>query len=286
MVVVCALLGTLAPGGPAQAAGTALTLLQFNMCGHACGTGLTIAADVRTSITGRSPQPSVVTLEEVCESQFNNLNSALTAYSGHFTTTVANACGSGDDYGIAILVRTSSFTYLGDWPLPKTSGESRRLACLKTSAFGGSRPLVACVTHITVVGADTADQISFVASKVKGYNSANNIMLGGDFNAKPGSSAMNPLYNSAYSPAGSGFLAEADLPYAGNRNSGSDGSSVNEYTSCGGQHYGCGGSQFYSANAKIDFIFLGDGDWSDYSADSTYATHSDHKPLWATAKLT
>jgi endonuclease/exonuclease/phosphatase family metal-dependent hydrolase len=123
-----------------------------------------------------------------------------------------------------------------------------------------------------------------VANKVKGYYSGNHVLVGGDFNTTPGNAAMNKMYNASYSPAGTGIFAEADLP-SGNRNSGFDISTTNEWTSCGGQHYGCGGSQFFTPNAKIDYIFLGNGDWSNYSADATYATHSDHKPLWATATL-
>jgi endonuclease/exonuclease/phosphatase family metal-dependent hydrolase len=272
---------------PASATGITMSILQFNMCGNACGKGLTVAHDVESSVNSHSPQPSVITLEEVCRGQYNDIYGSLTPYYGHFAVTKAGGCSNGEDYGIAILVRTGSYTYLGDWKLPESSSgsEDRRLACLSTNAFGGSQPLVACVTHITTVSADIPSQISTVASKVRGYYNGNHVLLGGDFNTKPGTSAMNPLYNNSYSPAGSGFMAEADLPYQGNRNSGSDGSSTNEYTSCGGQHTGCGGSNLYSANAKIDYIFLGNGDWSNYSADSTSAPHSDHKPLWATATL-
>jgi endonuclease/exonuclease/phosphatase family metal-dependent hydrolase len=270
---------------PAHASGITMSILQFNMCGHACGTGLTVAHDVESSINGHSPQPSIVTLEEVCRSQYNDIYGTLVPYYGHFITTVAGACGGGDDYGIAVLVKTSSYTYLGDWALPATSGEARRMGCLQTSAFNGSQPVVACVTHITTVGADIPGQVAFVATKMQGFYSGHHVIIGGDLNTTPGTSAMSKMYDSHNSPAGTGIFAEADLPYNGNRNSGSDGSTYNEYTSCGGQHYGCGGAQFWSATNKIDYIFLGSGDWTNYSADSTSATHSDHKPLWATATL-
>lgn len=272
----------------AYASGATMAILQFNMCGqaspHGCGTGLTVAHDVESSINGHSPQPDVVTLEEVCRSQYEDMYSTLAPYYGLFFTTVTNGCASGDNYGIAILVRTSNFTYLGEWWLPKTSGEARKVGCLSTNAFGGSQPLVACVTHITIVGADIPGQVAFVASKVGNYYAQNHLLVGGDFNTPSASSAMNSLYNPYYSPAGTGIFAEADLPYQGNRHNGSDISTINEFTVCGGHRYPCGGG-YGPATAKIDDIFLSDGDWSNYSADATFAKHSDHKPLWATATL-
>jgi endonuclease/exonuclease/phosphatase family metal-dependent hydrolase len=159
------------------------------------------------------------------------------------------------------------------------------MSCLKMSAFGGSQPLVACVTHIATQSADIPEQVSYVASKARGYYSGNHVLLAGDFNTKPGTSAMNPVYNTTYSPAGTGFMAEADLPYAGNRNTARTAPPPTNTRPAVARTTEAGGSQFYSANAKIDYVFLSNGDWSNYSADSTYATRSDHKPLWATATL-
>jgi endonuclease/exonuclease/phosphatase (EEP) superfamily protein YafD len=243
-VVTVQVAGPLVGFGPfrapvAHASGARMAILQFNMCGWSCGTGLTVAHDVESSINRHSPQPDVVTLEEVCQSQYEDIYATLTPYYGRFFSTIQNKCGSGDNYGIAILVRTSNFTYLGERWLPKTSGEDRKLGCISTNAFGGPQPLVACVTHITTVQADQSAQIAFVASKARSYYAGNHVPVGGDFNVVPAHPFMNPMYNSHYLPAGSGVFAEADLPYQGDHHSSCDGCSVNEFTSCGGQHIPC-----------------------------------------------
>lgn len=266
--------------GPAQAAGP-MTVLTFNMCGNKCGTGTGVATALESSIRARSPQPSVVLLQEVCRNQFNHLTNDLTAYRGVFVATVAGACAAGVDYGIAILVRTTSYTNLGSWPLPKTSGEARRVMCIQSSAFGGTQPLVACNSHLTIVTADRPGQVNALASRAAVYNASNRVLIGGDFNAKPGAAELNALYNNAYVPAGHGSFAEADLSYRGNRFDSNNGQ--NEQTSCGGQKPGCGVNPLPLVTAKIDYVFLANGDWSGYSADATQSTKSDHKLLWASA---
>ena len=44
-----------------------------------------------------------------------------------------------------------------------------------------------------------------------------------------------------------------------------------------------GGWYSWLPQAKIDFIFLSRYDFSGYSADATFASRSDHTPLWAWA---
>jgi endonuclease/exonuclease/phosphatase family metal-dependent hydrolase len=270
---------------PAQAASARLAFLQFNMCGNACGTHMTIVTDVENSINNHSPQPFVVTLNEVCRSQYNKLYSDLLPYYGHFEPTLSGRCWDGSDYGVAILLRTSSYSYLGSWWLPNPAGtEPRKMSCLQTNVSGASQPLVACVTHIDTNSANIPSQISAVASRARGYWSGHKVLVGGDFNTTPGSSALNPMYSTLYS-GGTGVFNEAD---SGNfsRGGGGTGSTYNEYTG-GCLHWPCG----YRANdwktqRKIDYIFLSRYDFTSYSADATYSLHSDHVPLWATAVIT
>jgi endonuclease/exonuclease/phosphatase family metal-dependent hydrolase len=199
---------------------------------------------------------------------------------------VGGACAyDHSDYGIAILMRTTKTpTFLGGWPLPG-GGEARRVMCLKSSSFRGSKPLVACNTHITTNASDRPGQVKFVVKKAKSYNAGNRVVVGGDFNAYPYSDDMDVMYNGAYSPSGTGPFAEADLPYRGDRNSGYEGSAYNEYTSCGDQDPVCDGTFGDHANRKIDYIFLANGDWANYGADATKSTSSDHMLLWAWANI-
>jgi endonuclease/exonuclease/phosphatase family metal-dependent hydrolase len=270
---------------PVTANSASLAFLQFNMCGNACGTHLTVVADVESSINGHSPQPFVVTLNEVCRSQYGKLYADLLPYYGHFEPTITGRCWDGSDYGIAILLRTSSYTYLGSWPLPNPAGtEPRKMSCLQTNVAGASQPLVACVTHIDTSSANIPSQISSVASRARGFWSGHKVLVGGDFNTTPGASALNPMYSTQYS-GGTGVFNEAD---SGNfsRGGGGTGSAYNEYTG-GCLHWPCG----YRANdwktqRKIDYVFLSRYDFISYSADASYSLHSDHVPLWASAVIT
>jgi endonuclease/exonuclease/phosphatase family metal-dependent hydrolase len=284
VVALTAIAGSVAFATAAQAASVPLTFFQFNMCGHSCNDGnLNVSNDVINSVNNRNPQPFVVTLNEVCRNQYNNIYFTLAPYYGRFETTVANGCGSGNDYGIAILLRTSNFSTVGVWNLPNPGGnELRKLVCLSTSATGGgTQPLVACVTHIDNHDANIAQQITFVANTTRPLWSGNHVMVGGDFNVGPSDSRLNPMYGPSYSPAGTGIFNEADAPSSLSRSGGSAGSSTNEYT---GQCTStpCGSNQLWLPRKKIDFIFLSRLDFTGYSADATYALRSDHTPLWAT----
>jgi endonuclease/exonuclease/phosphatase family metal-dependent hydrolase len=160
------------------------------------------------------------------------------------------------------------------------------MECVGTTAFGGSQPLVACVTHIDYHSANIAQQITAVANRANGYYSGNHVIVGGDFNVAPDNSALNAMYRSAYSRSGFGFFNEADAPSGLSRSSGRcAGCSTNEATVCGGQKYPCGYLKQYYPYDKIDFIFLGAGDFASFTADATYALHSDHTPLWASTAM-
>jgi endonuclease/exonuclease/phosphatase family metal-dependent hydrolase len=270
---------------PVNAASASLSFLQFNMCGNACGTQMTVVTDLENSINNHSPQPFVVTLDEVCRSQYKKLWGDLVPYYGHFETTVAGRCWDGSDYGIAILLRTSAFSYLGSWWLPNPgNNEPRKMSCLQTDVPGASQPLVACVTHIDTHSANIPSQISAVASRAQSYWSGHKVLVGGDFNTTPSNSALNPMYSTSYAN-GTGVFNEADSSNF-SRGGGGVGSTYNEYTG-GCASYPCGWqAAYWNPTKKIDYIFLSKYDFISYSADATYALHSDHTPLWATATIT
>ena len=293
VLVVLLLAGLVAPPPPeaadadadANAASTGLTFLHFNMCGNACGTRMTVVTDLANAITSRSPQPFVVTLNEVCRSQYDKLDADLPPYRGHFEPTVLSRCWDGSDYGIAVLLRTGSFADLGSTPLPSPGGgEPRKMSCLRTNVPGASQPLVACVTHVDTGAANLAPQIGAVASRARDYWAGHKVLVGGDFNATPGSSALNPMYSTDY-PGGTGVFNEADSANS-SRGGGGVGSSDNEYTG-GCASYPCGWQAAYShPTRKLDYVFLSRYDFVGYGADGTYARHSDHIPLWVTATIT
>ncbi|HST64918.1 MAG TPA: endonuclease/exonuclease/phosphatase family protein [Mycobacteriales bacterium] len=232
----------------AGAAPVSVTLLQFNMCGNACETRFAVVADLERQIRDHAPQPYVVTLDEVCRGQYDRLVADL-RYAGHFEPTIPHRCWDGSDYGIAVLVRTASVELAGRWPLPAPAGgEPRRLACVR------DRDVTACVTHLDTDPANTASQVAAVAAHTGAYK---RVVVGGDFNAPPGSPAMAPLYR-AFREVGGGFTGGCSAARCGARP--------------GWAH----------PTRKIDYIF---GTFPEAAARTGDAPHSDHVPLWATAIL-
>jgi endonuclease/exonuclease/phosphatase family metal-dependent hydrolase len=234
----------------------AMTFLQFNLCGSACGARFTIVADLEREIREHDPRPYVVTLDEVCRGQYDKLVADL-RYAGHFEPTVRDRCWDGSDYGIAILVRTASAAFAGSWELPAPAGgEPRRLACVRATV--SDRPLVACVTHLDTDPANTPSQVAAVAARTAGFPA---VVVGGDFNALPDSAAMRPMH-AAFEDVGGGLTGGCSAAR-------------------------CGPEPGYAhPTRKIDYIFLSRGDFADPVARTSDAPHSDHVPLWATAKRT
>jgi endonuclease/exonuclease/phosphatase family metal-dependent hydrolase len=242
---------------PTEADATAggMAFLQFNMCGEICGTRFGVVADLEREITGHRPQPFVLTLQEVCRSQYDELVANL-PYHGHFEPTIPGRCWDGSDYGIAVLVRTSDVEHLGSWPLPNPAGgELRMLVCVRTTA------LVACGTHIDTTPANKASQVAAVASRAGSYRAGGPVVVGGDFNVTPDNAVIKPMYD---------LFVEADA---------ADG----EFTG-GCSSARCGDRDGYSRpTRKIDYLFLSRSGFAGISADATSAPRSDHIPLWATA---
>jgi endonuclease/exonuclease/phosphatase family metal-dependent hydrolase len=272
VVVVAAIAAVvLALSGDVRATGDRETILQFNMCGHACNRGgLDVVPPLENSIRDR--QPFVVTLNEVCETQYDSLRTALSAYQGRFDPT-GPRCRNGARYGNALLVRSSEVDFVGTWELPNPAqDEPRRLMCVRTRV-GDESPVRVCVTHISNEQGNIAAQVTAVASILKDLPAGDAVILGGDFNTDPGDPRMNPLYSADYG-SGTGKFHEADAAGDHNRSvlgAQVDGDTINEHT--------------YSDH-KFDYVFLSDGDWDSLTAEADGSNpHSDHRALWAAASL-
>ncbi len=286
-LLVAGLLGagtltTASPVSPASAATAPMSFLQFNLCGISCGQGALAARDLEAAVTAKAPRPYVVTLQEVCRSVLTTALAALPAYRGRFEVTKAAACADGSDFGIALMVRTGQYTYLGSWWLPNPgNNEPRRIACLQTSVAGASRPLVACVTHIDNRVGNQPAQVADVAARVAAYAVDNAVVLGGDFNLSPPNAALDAVYDSDY-PSGRGTFVEAD---SGNlkRSGGSATSAYLQWTNCKGGA-GCP-SATNPTYRKPDLLFLTARDFTGYSGSVQAASGSDHLVLRADAVL-
>jgi endonuclease/exonuclease/phosphatase family metal-dependent hydrolase len=253
--------------GDAQATPLRPTYLQFNLCGNACNRGGLAVVD-RLTAAIRERSPMAVTLNEVCQNQYDHLLAGLPGYHGRFDPTGPH-CRNSTRYGNAILIRSPDVALVGSWALPNPGGdETRRLLCLRT---GSGRPLTVCVTHISNVDANVGPQVEAVARRLHGRAP---LLLGGDFNTDPGDPRLDPLYSNCYR-LGTGDFREADSTGCAaravlNQPAGPD--VLNEDT--------------YRRH-KFDDIFLSDVDFSDARAEASDADAalSDHDPLWATAVL-
>jgi endonuclease/exonuclease/phosphatase family metal-dependent hydrolase len=268
VAVAIAVIGTLAFDG-ARATTDRQTYLQFNICGNACVSGaLGVVENLADTIRRR--RPAAVTLNEVCENQYDRLTAGLAAYRGRFDPT-GPRCRNGERYGNVVLIRTTSAGLVGSWELPSPAeDETRRLMCLGAHVPPTPR-LVVCVTHISNTSANVSSQVQAVAGHLRGLASADTdaVLLGGDLNADPSDPRLDPLYGTCDRP---GIFHEVDSAGCESRSvinqaSGSD--VVNEDT---------------YRDHKFDYIFLSAGDWSSFAADATTEA-SDHDALWATATL-
>jgi endonuclease/exonuclease/phosphatase family metal-dependent hydrolase len=270
LAAAVAVIATVPLAGDARATGHPQTYLQFNMCGNACHRGgLEVVGDLVSPI--QRHRPYAVTLNEVCENQYDRLRVNLPGYRSWFDPTGAN-CRNGARYGNVILAQASEVNLIGSWELPNPAGdELRRLLCLDARA-SDRRPLTICVTHISNESGNIAAQVAAVASILSGLRLTGPVLLGGDFNTDPGDARMNPLYSTCYT-LGAGTFREVDSSGCEHRSGinvkvGSD--VINEDTYAG---------------RKFDYLFLSDGQWSAVEADAMVLAPSDHDSLWATATL-
>ena len=179
--------------GQAAAAGP-VRVMQFNICGAQCNHGMIgkagggdIVDDVLHRIaTGR---PDIVTLNEVCQGQFDRLKSALGAspwtMSGAFRAQRTDSrCQGGSGFGDAVFSAGGiSGQAVLPLPNPAAGGEHRAVLCLHTSA--GGAPVLACVLHTVTGDPVKAGQVAAAARDVNAAAASGAVILGGDFNTTP-----------------------------------------------------------------------------------------------------
>jgi endonuclease/exonuclease/phosphatase family metal-dependent hydrolase len=241
--------------------------LQFNLCGNACNRGALTVVDEVVIAIGRG-RPLVVTLNEVCENQYDRLRIDLPGYAGLFDPTGA-MCRNGARYGNAILARTGEMRPLGTWELPNPAGdEPRRLVCARTLV--DAAPVIVCVTHISNELGNIAPQVSTVANILSGLDRDEPMLVGGDFNTNPFDTRLDPMY-AAFVEVDS--TADPSVPTRRSATDIADGPDILNAATYGPHKY--------------DYIFLSVGDWSVTRADAVPAANgfTDHDALWAMAAL-
>jgi endonuclease/exonuclease/phosphatase family metal-dependent hydrolase len=283
-VLLAVALGMALLTAPARGAATRrvpparIGVLQFNLCGNGCKLGPAAVNDVTQALAGRRDLPLVLTLNEVCRTQYDLLLQRLHRYVGSFRATIPSRCADGSDYGIAVLVRSGGSVELGSWTLTTIDGdEPRAVVCRGLRVYGATRPLAACATHIDFHPADRADQLQEIARIGADLHRRYTVVIGGDVNATPRAAVLDPLYSDAY-PGGRGIFDEADA--AGHqRVVAATLPGQNEPTGCG--RVPCGGPAGTPPTGKIDDVFVSRGDARDLTASVLGAAHSDHAMVLA-----
>lgn len=238
-------------------------LVQFNMCGHACNDEQRQVAGAVEALAG--DRPAAAGLDEVCRGQLRSVVAGLRSHGwamhARFLVTAPAACG-GDDYGIAVLIRspvlrTDALTYRRQSP---GTSERRGLVCALAVVAG--RPTRVCSTHLVSAGEDPTSAVrgaqAAEAARLAGSSRRPGVLMG-DFNLTPRDPGMAALYSSAHG-GGSGALDEVGQG--------------RDRCRCGTPTHGGG--------VKLDYAFVTARDFAVRGARVVGSATSDHSALWAT----
>ncbi|MFD5078596.1 endonuclease/exonuclease/phosphatase family protein [Streptomyces sp. NPDC058371] len=195
-----------APGHPT------LRVLQYNLCGAAAhctwnagGSGADTSV-ARVVSEARDLEPDIITLNEICLTQYASLKRQLAAAGRRMDGTYASFhdnvpnCGGTGQYGEAVLSRTDVPDDVQDFrPFVHTGGERytnagrtvpvhRGLLCAHTRFAG--RPLTACTAHAY---AGAPEQLREIRDWTLEPSRDTPTVMAGDLNLPPDSSALDYL---------------------------------------------------------------------------------------------
>lgn len=266
-------------------------IFQFNMCGAkqeptpGCATQVLSNAVPAVASSILDFKPDVITLNEICQSQFHQLRDTLnvngyTAFANFSTTRNPEPkCGSDpllDGLGNAIFSHTPLSN--AEETLLPSAGESEtyNLTCGETELRGHT--IKACVTQLSSSADVRGEQATAVAHQVADYLDAGvPVIVGGDFQARPWESALTPMYTHHGGAGRMHEVDETDREYFQNPES-----------SCALDDLNCRTGEGtvplpVALQNKHDYIFVSD-DFAALDADATRTSFSSHVPLrgWAT----
>ncbi|MGW6500253.1 endonuclease/exonuclease/phosphatase family protein [Nonomuraea angiospora] len=261
--------------------------LQFNMCGfggvpeHACATSMRDDAASATASSLLDFRPDVVTLNEVCREQYDELLSITSAngYTLHGQFTAApdpqSTCDSSEP-GNA-LISSTPLSNVETTPLPgdDSPSEQNNLTCADTTMRG--QVVKACVTQLSDVTQARPAQAEAVAQRVNAHIDAGfPVIVGGDFQSNPDGAVLTPLYSHHGGTGKLHELDETDIQYFDS-----------DAGDCPPVDRRCRSGEGTVPNLvlplKLDYLFVSD-DFAALDADATRSSVSSHVPLrgWAT----
>ncbi|MFE2322462.1 endonuclease/exonuclease/phosphatase family protein [Streptomyces sp. NPDC059385] len=195
-------------------------VMHYNMCGaaegcpwNAGGSGSGTSVD-RVLREAADFLPDVISLNEICQGQYQALRRKLdamgTPMDGGFGEAQNNVdkCGNSGAFGAALLVRkaakkpvtenrryadTGDETYTGRG---RTVEVRRGLLCLTTTLAG--RPLKACTTHANAKSPNQIAELREWLDDEQSFPREVPTLIAGDLNQQPNSSALTYLYESRF----------------------------------------------------------------------------------------
>jgi endonuclease/exonuclease/phosphatase family metal-dependent hydrolase len=247
---------------PAAASGAVTAQVgTFNMAGNTDRNkgGLKVAEAVVQSMLER--RPLVMMLQESCYAQFHHTRARLNSlYRGAFFKVPGPTCkGRAGSYGNALLWRRDALAvnHTKQYHLNSAAGlEKRQMGCVKSDA----PRLVACTVHLSIRNQDASQEreMAVVSQTARGWATKYPVIVGGDFNSRPGDNDLNAMYLPDYGGGAHGIFREID-------------------------NLGARDGEHTHADGKLDYIFFTPNlRWG--GGDATHATdgRSDHDPLWGT----
>jgi endonuclease/exonuclease/phosphatase family metal-dependent hydrolase len=250
--------------------------LSYNVCGaySVCQSDLTTASWVSAMTQEITDwDADTVMLQELCIGQWIGLRDALPGYSAVWTgTQQASGCAkwdaNGDSrFGLGVLVKASAVDrYAANLTVPDGQ-EARAVLCARGPVDG--RTTLACTTHLAqYIEPDNGS--SQALAHIDEWAAGLPVILGGDFNAGPEYSALDPIRTGL---PGTGAFAEVDENDQEFFTSSCLAAGV---TSC---RSGEPTVVINGTAAKFDHIFVTADDFHTVRADATEPGLSDHKLL-------
>ncbi|WP_034592838.1 FG-GAP-like repeat-containing protein [Hamadaea tsunoensis] len=257
-----------------------LRLVSYNMCGDHCPMADETPREdyIEQQADGRSWNADAIFLAEVCEHQFNALQTALRpkGFNGRFVRTRTQSAGicKGYKYGMAVFVKGPVVQAVDFTMTTNIANEDIISPCVET--YLQNRAVWACSVHLFWGGvtqdydgpAVRAAEAAKLAAQAKTWHDAGfPVLLGGDFNATPLAKPLSYFY-SAPLLGGLGAFHEADE---------TDPAYFSAY-GCAATETACrSGENTFVTDAKIDYVFFSSGDFRDIHGDVQPATpYSDH----------
>jgi endonuclease/exonuclease/phosphatase family metal-dependent hydrolase len=265
LVALLGVLAGLAVPAPAQAAGTRVRVMTFNICGNVCRKGevASTAKNVAYQVTAR--RVTVTFLQEVCYSQFLAIRNRLYdhGYRGVFTAgETGGRCNDydrkhGKGFGNAILVRGKVFgRIVRGLPSPASIRPEGR-ALLGTSVRIRGRWVHLVTTHTAPGGPNLVAQLQALRQYLEPIARRQPVIAGGDLNSVPASDGLNAFYSRRV-PDGQGEFREMD--------------ETTRWPYCR-----CGSPTYQPAPRKIDYVFASQRHFRPRNAATVGSRFSDHR---------